>query len=325
MAGVRNRVVFIVACLLASILLIYLGRDVLRETVLLAEAVAFLSVTTGSVLVLILVRVRRDLRQSRHELARKEAELSFAREVQDALFPRRLPSGRGLEFFGICIPARGISGDLYDALQFQDGRQAFAIADISGKGISAAILMASLQALLRREALDDHPPGELCRRLNRHFHQVSPPSSFATFFFAMWDPSRRRITYVNAGHNRPLLFGNGRVKSLDKGGFPLGIFSTAAFETGEVELAPGDLLLLYSDGLTEAVSADGDQFGSRRLIRTVLGCADLEPAEVAQSILRSVRDWAGEEFDDDLTVLLAKAVDGTPRADSPRPDAKGEE
>src|SRR5204862_6154762 len=133
-----------------------------------------------AVLLVALYRVQLELKSSRHQLARKEAELSFALEVQQALFPRQLPDQHGLEFSGICIPARGISGDYYDVMQLPDGRLVFAIADISGKGISAAILMANLQAVLRTLAAANLSPCEICSRLNLHLLQVTDESKFAT-------------------------------------------------------------------------------------------------------------------------------------------------
>src|SRR3989442_218252 len=155
-----------------------------------------------------------ELKGSRRQLARKAAELIFAPGVQRALFPRHLPSEDGLEFAAVCIPARGISGDYYDVMQFANGRMAFAIADISGKGISAAILMANVQALLRTLSETGIPPAEVCKRLNYHLHQVTDDSKFATFFYAEWSRTEHLLSYVNAGHYPPVLLGSARGRQI---------------------------------------------------------------------------------------------------------------
>lgn len=294
---------------LLSALLIYLGRDLLRGSLVVTGALTFTGVTAASVLTLLLYRVKLELQDSRDELARKDYEIGLAREVQSALFPASLPSGRGLDYYGICIPARGISGDYYDAFELADGGQAFAIADISGKGISAALLMANLQALLRTEVYSGLPPAELARQLNRRFHQVSPPVSFATFFYGQWDPSKRVLSYVNAGHNLPLLFRNGQTRQLEEGGLPLGIFADAEYQCGQLQLQRDDLLLLYSDGVTEASPPGREEFGCERLVE-VVHRHDRRPASaLAEQILESVRLWAGEELQDDQTLLLVKVVE----------------
>jgi sigma-B regulation protein RsbU (phosphoserine phosphatase) len=170
-----------------------------------------------------LYRVQLELRASRHELARKEAELNFAREVQQALFPRQFPVNCGLEFAAICVPARGISGDYYDVMELSDGRVVFAIADISGKGISAAILMSNLHAVLRTLAEAGHSPAEVCSQLNCHLYKVTEATRFATFFYAEWDRGERCLRYVNAGHNPPILRGAAGSRQLEAGSPPLGI------------------------------------------------------------------------------------------------------
>lgn len=292
-------------------MLTYLGRDLWVGSAVAGQALTFAAVTGGALLVLLLARVRRDLRDSRLQLARKEAELNFAREVQKALFPKSYPTGRGLDFHGVCIPAQFISGDYFDVLELPDGKQVFALADISGKGVSAAILMANLQALLRREARSGEPPDELCWRLNNHFWEVSPPASFATFFYAQWDPHERRLLYVNAGHNRPMLFSGEKVTRLGEGGLPLGIFPDSRYRTGSVELNGGDLLLLYSDGVSEAGFSQ-EEFGTVRIRQAVGGAGSRDPALVIEKILAEVRRFAGNDQHDDMTLLAVSAVAVSP-------------
>jgi len=209
----------------------------------------------------------------------------------------------------VCIPARGISGDYYDVMQFPDGRLVFAIADISGKGISAAILMANVQALLRTLSETGIPPAEVCKRLNHHLHQVTDESKYATFFYAEWNAAERRLSYVNAGHYAPVLLGSLCGRQLDEGGFPLGLFAGSEFQTGEVSLQPGDLLALYSDGLTEAASKNGEEFGEQRLQAEIEKRSGESLAEIQAGVLEAVREWAGDELEDDMTLLMVRAIE----------------
>lgn len=306
--AVRDKI-YLISFLLGAGLLLFLGRHLLPGSVLIAWSLTFSGTTAAAVLAVLLYRLQLQLKASRLELARKEVELRIALEVQQALFPRRLPSGGGLEFSAICIPSSGISGDYYDILQLPDGRQIFAIADISGKGISAAILMANLQALLRVLATSAPEPSEVCRRLNQHLHEVTDASKFATFFYAEWKPWERKLSYVNAGHNAPLLFAKGLAHRLDQGGMPLGMFPSAEFKTGVTSLNPGDTLVLYSDGITEAASKSGEEFGEERLESVVKAHCGKPLSQVQQQVLESVRLWAGEIQEDDMTLVVVRATD----------------
>ncbi|HUK90920.1 MAG TPA: PP2C family protein-serine/threonine phosphatase [Blastocatellia bacterium] len=305
---VRQRdTTYLVGFLLAAGVLLFLGRDLLQGSVLASWGLTFAGTTAVAVLGVSLYRVRIDLQTSRKQLARKEAELNFALEVQLALFPRQMPLCGGLEFTGVCIPAQGIGGDYYDVMRLPDGRVIFAIADISGKGISAAILMANLQASLRTLAGISDSPGDICARLNNHLHEVTDASKFATFFYAEWDGCDRRLRYVNAGHLPPIVSSNGGHTRLTLGGVPLGIFRGAAFEVGDISLEPGDMIVLYSDGVTEAPAGDGEQFGDHRLERVIKENRDRPLSEVQARILDAVHGWS-EEPEDDMTLLIARAT-----------------
>ena len=302
-------------------MLAYVGRDLVQGSALATWGLTFAGATAMAILVASLYRVRLELQASRHQLARKDAELSFALEVQRALFPRQLPDREGLQFSGVCIPARGISGDFYDVMRLTDGRMVFAIADISGKGISAAILMANLQALLRTlsETLDS--PGLICSKLNQHLHQVTDASRFATFFYAEWNPKNGALRYVNAGHHPPVFVAanrpdkNGR---MDKGGTPLGVFPDAEFQVGETHLEADDLLVLYSDGVTEAESEMGEEFGEQRLRQVIDANRNKPLPEIKSAILGAVRKWAGQEQEDDMTLLLVRAAQQKEEGDEHR-------
>jgi sigma-B regulation protein RsbU (phosphoserine phosphatase) len=296
----------LVGFLAGAALLLFLGRNLLQSSVLVTYGLTFGGTTVGAVLLAALYRLRLELRASQNELSRKQAELSFALEVQRALFPRTLPSGFGLEFAAVCIPARGISGDYYDVMELPDGKLVFAIADISGKGISAAILMANLQAVMRTLAHTGKSPKEVCSSLNRHLHQVTDAAKFATFFYAEWDIAERTLTYINAGHHLPRIKGSCHERP-DKGGLPLGILPNYDYPVGEVSLEPGDVMVLYSDGITEAENEDGEEFGEARL-SAIIGAYCKEPLpEIQRQILLGVRNWAGNEPSDDMTLLIVRA------------------
>jgi sigma-B regulation protein RsbU (phosphoserine phosphatase) len=304
---VRDKI-YLITFLVVAALLIFLGHDLLQRSVLFTWVLTFGGTSAVSVLTLLLYRLRLQLQASRRELARKDAELNFALEVQKALFPRHLPVGDGLEFSAICIPARGISGDYYDVIKFPDGRLVFTIADISGKGISAAILMANLQALLRALAATNSAPAEVCKRLNQHLHQVTDATRFATFFYAEWHAHRRQLTYVNAGHNPPILLGSCQGQQLVQGGTPLGMFPGVEFQVGNLSLQPDDLLVLFSDGITEAASRDGEEFGEARLESMVRQHSREPLVKIQSHILQKVRGWAGNELEDDMTLMLVRAT-----------------
>ncbi len=301
--------VYLIGFLVGAGLLLFLGRGLVQGSALATWGLTFGATTAVAVLLVTLYRVQLELQASRRQLARKEAELSFALEVQQALFPRQLPDKNGLEFAAVCIPARGISGDYYDVMQFPDGRLVFAIADISGKGISAAILMANVQALLRTLSETGIPPAEVCKRLNHHLHQVTDASKFATFFYAEWNTANRSLRYVNAGHYAPVLLGSSRGRRLDEGGVPLGLFPCSEFQTGEVTLQPGDLLALYSDGITEAASKSGEEFGDDRLQNEIEKHAEKSLGEIQAGVLEAVHNWAGDEPEDDMTLLMVRAIE----------------
>jgi sigma-B regulation protein RsbU (phosphoserine phosphatase) len=275
--------------------------------VVIAWGLTFAGTSAVAILLLALYRLWMALRASRRELDRQEAELGFALKVQQALFPRGLPADQGLEFAATCIPARGVSGDYYDIFELEDGRLIFAIADISGKGISAAILMASLQALLRAVVPNGHSPGDVCRRLNSHLHQITDASRFATFFYAEWRRDLRQLSYINAGHNPPFLLTAQGCRTLDLGGLPLGIMPDSEYEAGEVSLQSGDTIVLYSDGITEAGLAEDRPFGEKRLEEIVRTNREKPLMKIQALVLGAVRGWLRNEAEDDMTLVLVRA------------------
>jgi sigma-B regulation protein RsbU (phosphoserine phosphatase) len=248
------------------------------------------------------------------EKERLQTELEIAREVQSQLYPKEAPPMRGLKLTVCCDPARMVSGDYYDYQEIAGGKMAFAIGDVAGKGISAALLMATIQAGLRAQISLNLPNTELCvslvvSRLNKQIFANTAPEKYATFFFATFDEVSSKLTYTNAGHLSPLLFRKGEVQSLDSNGTVVGAFAGAVYDESTIKLEPGDLLLCYTDGITEPENPYGEMFGEERLIDLVKKHAQRDDREILQIILEAVRSWTGSpELQDDMTLLLAREV-----------------
>lgn len=238
-----------------------------------------------------------------------ENELTIAREVQNQLFPRELPSLPGLELAAICRAARVVSGDYYDFLKIGDSKLGLAIADISGKGISAALLMASLQAALRSQAiLDGHrSTSQVVQTLNRHLFLNTSDDRYATLFYAEYDSASRTLCYTNAGHCAPFFVHGSEVTKLDQGGTVVGLFDYTEYKQVRVPAAPGSLFVAFSDGLLEPENVYGEEFGTARLASEVLRLRDLPVERVAEGLLSAVEQWAGTpEQADDMTVIVAR-------------------
>lgn len=236
-------------------------------------------------------------------------EMSIAREVQSKLFPQKMPPLATLDYAGSCDQARTIGGDYYDYLDLGKGRVGLVLADISGKGIFAALLMANLQANLRSQyamALDNL--GSLMRSVNRLFFESVTPGLYATLFIADYSDDGRRLRYVNCGHNPPLLLrAGGACEKLHATATVLGLMDVWECTVGEVTLAPGDVLVIYSDGVTEASSDADEFFGDERLEATMRQHPQLPAAELARKIAATVHTFSGKEQEDDLTLLVARA------------------
>jgi phosphoserine phosphatase RsbU/P len=252
-----------------------------------------------------------ELIEEQKQRQKLENELSIAREVQNQLFPVSLPSVPGVEIEAICKAARTVSGDYYDFIQLSPTHVAIAIADISGKGISAALLMASLQAALRSQVLAPEsaslPTSELVSRLNLHLVRNTGDDRFATFFIAVYDSATRTLRYTNAGHLPSFLICRGTATNLDKGGMVLGVVEDYAYEEGTVVVPQDALLVGYSDGLVEPENVYGEEFGIRRLREAAVRVQASAPLMVAESLMAAAEEWAGTpEQADDMTVIVAR-------------------
>jgi serine phosphatase RsbU (regulator of sigma subunit) len=245
-----------------------------------------------------------------------KGELEVAREIQLAMLPRGTYSSRDVEIFGITRPANTVGGDFYDVLPLPDGRIIIALGDVAGKGSPAALLMALLLAVLRTLVDERLEPAALVERLNVQISRHSPPSRFITFFYGLYDPAAGRLTYVNAGQNPPLVRRvAGGYERLRATGVALGMFEGSRFEAAETPVHPGDLVILYSDGITEAENRAEQPFeeaGLENVIDTWIGES---PAQLAANVLAAVERHADRpKFLDDLTILLMKrtrAADAT--------------
>jgi len=236
-------------------------------------------------------------------------DMEIAREVQSRLFPQAMPPLETLRYAGTCLQARVVGGDYYDFLDLGPGRLGFVLADISGKGIAAALLMANLQANLRSQyavALDD--PHRLLQSANRLFYENTPEDRYATLFFADYDDASRCLRYANCGHNPPLLLrANGELERLGATATVLGLFKNWKCAVEEVSLRPGDVLLIYTDGITEAPDLTGEEFGESRLLEILRSHPQVPVKALLSLILAAVQEFSGASQADDLTLLIAQA------------------
>ena len=270
------------------------------------------------------------------EKQRLENELTIAQEVQAQLFPRQISQLESLEVHGFCRPARTVSGDYYDFLTASSHKLILAVGDISGKGISAALLMATIHSAVRAYSVESLPqmrepvavgavggtgrvmatwpegvevsPGALLGLLNHQLYDSTPPEKYATLFLGIYDGHLHRLTYSNGGHLPPILIGkDGAVRRLEAGGTVVGLFDNMSYDEGSVQLHPGEIFVAYSDGVTEPEN-DFGEFGEQRLIDLVRSNRHLPLPQISQIVTMAVDDWIGDnEQPDDVTLVLARA------------------
>jgi phosphoserine phosphatase RsbU/P len=242
------------------------------------------------------------------EKQRQDREMQIAREIQQSLFPKTFPSVEGFDVAAESHACHEVGGDHFDVIPIEGGRVALAIADVSGKGAPASLLMASVHAWLRALA-GTAPPATLAGRLNRFLFENTQANRFVTLFYGELDPASRRLAYVNAGHIPPYWVpSDGRLKRLTEGGPVLGLIEDASFQQGEAVLAAGDRLAMVTDGVTEASSPDDEEFGDARTADAFLGAITTCAADAVASIVRNVSAWIQDgKPGDDLTVLVLLA------------------
>jgi sigma-B regulation protein RsbU (phosphoserine phosphatase) len=270
------------------------------------------------------------------EKQRLEGELAIAQEVQAQLFPRQVSELESLEVHGFCRPARTVSGDYYDFLTASSHKLILAVGDISGKGISAALLMATIHSAVRAYSVESLPqmrepvavgavagagrvmaawpegieisPGALLGLLNHQLYESTPPEKYATLFLGIYDGRSHKLTYSNGGHLPPILIGkDGAVRRLEAGGTVVGLFDNMTYDEGSVEMHPGEIFLAYSDGVTEPENEFGE-FGEERLIDLVSANRHSPLTQISEAVTSAVDDWIGDnEQPDDITLVLARA------------------
>ncbi|MGB9362036.1 MAG: SpoIIE family protein phosphatase, partial [Candidatus Sulfotelmatobacter sp.] len=274
--------------------------------------------------------------QEQKEKQRLEGELAIAQEVQAQLFPRQVTELESLEVHGFCRPARTVSGDYYDFLTASSHKLILAVGDISGKGISAALLMATIHSAVRAYSVESLPqmrepiavgavadagrimaawpegievsPGALLGLLNHQLYESTPPEKYATLFLGIYDGRSHQLTYSNGGHLPPILISeNGAVRRLEAGGTVVGLFDNMTYDEGSVQMHPGEIFVAYSDGVTEPENEFGE-FGEERLIELVSANRRLPLVQISQEVTSAVDDWIGDnEQPDDITLVLARA------------------
>ena len=251
------------------------------------------------------------------EVAQRERlnrEVEIAREVQERLFPQNLPQVDGLDYCGACRPALGVGGDYYDFLMLPGGNFGIAIGDVSGKGIAAALLMASLQASLRGQAvMGTNNLAELMSTVNRLVYDASAENRYATFFYAQYEPETRSLTYVNAGHNPPVILrpvdGKKEVLRLEAGGVVVGLLPDFPYQQESVTLERGDLLVGFTDGISEAMNPAEEEWGEERMIEALKTCDQLRAAEIIERIVKAADEFAaGAKQHDDMTLVIVRIV-----------------
>ena len=268
------------------------------------------------------VQEQRRLTEERLEAERRATwEMEIARKVQARLFPQRMPSARTLEYAGTCLQAHQVGGDYYDFCEVGRGRLALMIGDIAGKGIAGALLMANLQANLRSQCvIATEEPGRYLRSVNQLFYENTADGDYATFFYAEYDDSTRRLRYANCGHLPALLLrSDGALERLTSTATVLGLFEEWDCTLEERQLSPGDTLFLYTDGITESMNAAGEEFGEERLAHALRRHQALAPQSLITALIDEVRNFHSPERDqheegqqqfqqDDVTLIAAKVL-----------------
>ncbi len=240
--------------------------------------------------------------------ALQEQDLERAREIQQALLPNQIAQIPGFEVVAAWEPARLVGGDYYDVIRLSDTRLGICIADVVGKGVSAALLMANVQATVRAYASADEAPSWLCRRVNEVLCSNLAADKFVTLFYGILDADQRTIRYTNAGHLPPVLVrSDGSSDRLCEGGAVLGVFRDWNYEDGVARLARGDRILLFTDGITEAMRDDNEEFGEARLLQVAHASASLSPLELKTHLLSAVNQFCNSNLHDDATLLLIEA------------------
>ena len=253
------------------------------------------------------LELQRSVEQRAAQLEMQDREMERARDIQESLLPKQIPQLPGFEIAAAWQPARAVGGDYYDVLATAKDRVAICIADVVGKGVSAALLMANVQATVRAFTRDSVSPAGLCDRVNSVLCGNIAGEKFVTFFYAVLDAEARTFQYCNAGHSYPVLASSGAVRQLDQGDAVLGVFPNGSYHDFTIELKPGDRLFLFTDGITEAAGADGQEFGFDKIAAFAKTQGSNSASALTKMLLAQVADFCQAKFEDDATLVVIAA------------------
>jgi len=255
---------------------------------------------------------------ARREL--QEQELEQAREIQKSLMPKEIPQIGGFEIDGAWEPARVVGGDYFDVIRLSENKLGICIADVVGKSVSAALLMANVQATVRAFAHELTSPAALCGRVNSVLSASIGTGKFVTFFYAVLDARNRSMHYTNAGHLLPILIRADSTRhELKNGGAVLGVFPDWTYENSQLQLEPGDRLLLFTDGITEAGPGGDEEFGEERLVKSACECISHSAGEIKSRILADAKEFCDQQLRDDATIIVVTAQEGPAVVNSEKP------
>ncbi|MGC2617023.1 MAG: PP2C family protein-serine/threonine phosphatase [Terracidiphilus sp.] len=272
-----------------------------------ASVLIFLYQTTKEKLERRNIELQRSVDLGTAQLEMQEQELQRAREIQQSLLPKEIPQLPGFEVAGIWRPARAVSGDYYDVFKLGGHKLGICVADVVGKGVSAALLMANVQAAVHAYASESESAAWLCGKVNTLLYENIAIGKFVTFFYAVLDGNARTLQYCNAGNPYPVLVSRGRTRLLEEGGAVLGVFPSWTYEDATIELWPGDRLLLFTDGITEASGPDEQEFGEANVAEFARTNSSRSAGELNSRLLAHVSAFCGDHFQDDATVVVIAA------------------
>jgi len=269
------------------------------------EIRTFKTIANQAAAAIVIARLHQDLMG----LERIEQELKIAADIQTRLMPSETPKIKGIDLAGWNKACREVGGDFYDYIELPEGNVGLALGDVSGKGMPAALLMATVRTSLRVQAENIYAMSEVINRVNKALIKDTNQEEFVTLFYGVLDTASRVLTYINAGHNHPLIFRDGEILRLRTGGIPVGLFTSAVYKQETVRILPGDLLVIYSDGFTEAPDADWEQFGEERLIGVVRENRQRSPKEIIDALETAVTRFIAPnvQYSDDRTIVVLKA------------------
>lgn len=251
------------------------------------------------------VRLQQAVRTGEVRLEQQEKELAVAREIQVGLIPTQIPQLDELQVAASWQPARAVGGDYFDVIKLGEQRMVICIADVVGKGIAAALLMANVQAAVKVFVGENTSPSEICQQLNRVLCSNLAPGKFVTFFCCVIDTQARTLSYCNAGHCCPLLFhANGQVEVCDQGGTVLGVFPDPRYESATIQFSPSDKMMLFTDGITEATNRSGEEYGEVRLRQSLEENSSSEISPLLSKLMQEVSEFCEGDFADDATLVL---------------------